>query len=311
MTLDTIASNLKVQINDLYLMANNQILTLNASNMNLVRTILPDGIPYYSTIDPYTRDIYAIVAPNSFGLSYFNLTVIDGNTNSIVSEIPLPYGSLFPAYDRTSQNIYITDELTDSVYIFAPEHYYSINLTESSLPTETTWYVNLSNGQSYYTSGMYIVFFEPNGNYTYTLSTVNKSWSASSYTNALRVSGSDIVNPVKWDEVIYKVVFTEHGLASGTDWYVLIGGQNISGTANSNISVYLINGTYQYSIGNVAGYTLSGGSGSAMIDGSGANVSVNYKGITNVSPALVYAAIGGIAAVAVAIGLFAVFRRKR
>ena len=297
--------------NDLYLMANNQILTLNASNMNLVRTILPDGIPYYSTIDPYTRDIYAIVALNSLGLSYFNLTVIDGSTNSIVSEIPLPYGSLFPAYDRTSQNIYITDEFTDSVYIFAPEHFYSINLTESSLPTETTWYVNLSNGQSYSTSGRYIVFFEPNGNYTYTLSTVNKSWSASSYTNALRVSGSDIVNPVKWDEVIYKVVFTEHGLASGTDWYVLIGGQNISGTANSNISVYLINGTYQYSIGNVAGYTLSGGSGSAMIDGSGANVSVNYKGITTVSPTLVYAAIGGIAAVAVAIGLFAVFRRKR
>ena len=113
------------------------------------------------------------------------------------------------------------------------------------------------------------------------------------------------------NEVIYKVVFTEHGLASGTGWYVLIDGQNISGTANSNISVYLINGTYQYSIGNVAGYTLSGGSGSAMIDGSGSNVSVNYKGITNVSPTLVYAAIGGIAAVAVTIGLFAVFRRKR
>ena len=100
MTLDSIASNLKVQINDLYLMANNQILTLNASNMNLVRTILPGGIPFYSTIDPYTRDIYAIVATNSLGLSYFNLTVIDGNTNSIVSEIPLPYGSLFPAYDE-------------------------------------------------------------------------------------------------------------------------------------------------------------------------------------------------------------------
>ncbi len=46
---------------------------------------------------------------------------------------------------------------------------YGISFTESGLPSGTTWFVNLTNGESYHSSTNIIDFSEPNGSYNYAI----------------------------------------------------------------------------------------------------------------------------------------------
>jgi len=52
---------------------------------------------------------------------------------------------------------------------------YTVTFAESGLPSGTMWYVNLSNGQSFSSTTNTITFNEPNGSYTYSISTINRN----------------------------------------------------------------------------------------------------------------------------------------
>ena len=53
---------------------------------------------------------------------------------------------------------------------------------------------------------------------------------------------------------VYRVVFNENGLPSGTTWSVILNGTTRPSTGN--ISFTILNGTYSYSIGSVPGYSI-------------------------------------------------------
>ncbi len=125
---------------------------------------------------------------------------------------------------------------------------YNVTFTETGLPSGTTWYVNLTNGNSYNTTSSTIAFNETNGTYNYTISTVNKIYRPDSYAGAFTINGSNVSQAIAFKEVTYKATFTETGLPSGTTWYVNLTNGNSYNTTSSTIAFNETNGTYKYTV---------------------------------------------------------------
>lgn len=300
----------------LYIFTYSNIFELNTNTLSVEQTILTSGASYWGVIDPFTQDIYVLVSTNSIYDSYTNISLINPSTGTIVDNFPLPFGGLFSAYDPSSQSIYVTDPFTNSVYVFQPEHYYSVNLTLKDLPSGTRWYVNVTGGPSYSSISDYISFYEPDGTYTYSVSTVNKTWEPGSSLNQFNVKGASQTISVNWKEVLYTVTFSESGLLSGQNWYVIVDGKNVSASSGTNITILLPNGTYQYTVGSVNGYTLTSGNGTVSISGAGRVETPSYSRIQPVPSSglppdtMMYAAIAGVLVIGSIGGIIFVRKRK-
>ena len=158
---------------------------------------------------------------------------------------------------------------------------YSVSFTESNLPSGTTWYVNLTSGQSFSSSTNTLTFTAPNGTYSYTIATADKTYSSPPSSGSVIVNGSPQSVSVTFSLVKYTVTFTESGLPSGTTWYVnLSNGQTFSSTA-STISFTETNGTYTYTVATTNKiYKPSSSSGSVTVNGSPQSVSVTFTFVT-------------------------------
>ncbi len=73
----------------------------------------------------------------------------------------------------------------------------------------------------------------------------------------------------------YPVTFTESGLPTGTSWSVKLG-RTVSSSTSSTISFHEGNGSYNYSVGVVAGYTAHPSSGTVTVAGKGVSVPIAF-----------------------------------
>lgn len=193
---------------------------------------------------------------------------------------------------------------------YAPAQY-SQTFEEKGLPSGTTWYVNLSNGQSFSSSTSTILLNLVNGTYPYTIGTTNKIFSASGGT--LTVSGNTVHESVTFSKVTYTATFTETGLPSGTTWYV--NGTNLIGheTSPTNITFMLTNGTYTFTISNLTSYYTTNSQFTVTINGSSfveETVHYYHRG-SSISSTEIYAIAGIIAAVAVIGGVVMIIRKRK
>jgi hypothetical protein len=78
----------------------------------------------------------------------------------------------------------------------------------------------------------------------------------------------------------YNITFTESGLSSGTSWSVTLNGSTESSTT-STITFTELNGTYQYTVLSVAGYTVSPFSGSITVSGGNVPASIIFTSVKN------------------------------
>jgi YVTN family beta-propeller protein len=156
---------------------------------------------------------------------------------------------------------------------------YTVTFTENGLPSGTIWYVNLSNGKSYSGTGTTITFSEPNGTYSYTIATVNKSYSPSQSSGTFKVNGANVNIGITFNLVTYKITFTENGLSSGTSWSVTL--NNITKTStNGTIIFNEPNGTYSYIISGISGYRANTYSGTINVNGNPISNSITWTVIT-------------------------------
>lgn len=153
---------------------------------------------------------------------------------------------------------------------------YTANVTfqESGLPTGSIWSVTLG-GTLNATNGTTLGFVEPNGTYAYSVSPP-AGWGASPASGNVTVSGS---NPAPIGLTFnstypWPISFNASGLPNGTGWAVSIGSQLASGTGNV-INLYEPNGTYDYVILDVPGFTTRY-SGSVLVHGHGVLVNVAF-----------------------------------
>jgi len=156
---------------------------------------------------------------------------------------------------------------------------YTVTFTESGLPSGTTWYVNLSNGQSYSGTGTTITFNEPNGSYSYTIATVNKIYAPSQSSGTFTVNGANVNIGITFNLVTYKITFTESGLPLGTTWSVTL--NNITKTSTNGAIIFNEpNGSYLYIISGISGYRANKYSGTINVKGNPVSNSITWTVIT-------------------------------
>jgi len=146
------------------------------------------------------------------------------------------------------------------------------------------------NGATATYSPAHVQAWSDDYNYFYTcnndncLSGVGNYWAdwhtygANGYLAPYVISGeSEDLFPIGPQET-FTVSFTETGLAAGASWTVTFGGVPYTSTA-STIAFSEPMGSYEYQVGNVAGYTVSPMGGTATVAGA-YNVSVAFTAVT-------------------------------
>jgi hypothetical protein len=267
-------------------------------NVTFTETGLPSGTAWYVNITgmpssgPITSSSYSISLMNS---SYTFTVSTENKTFS-------------PTYTSS----FTVNGAPVSITVTFSKVLYKVTFTETGLPAGSTWSVVL-NGATNTTTSSTISFMEPNGTYSYSVSTTNPAYGPSVSSSSITVSGSAKTVSLSFVPLTFTVTFTETGLPTGTTWYVnLSNGKSLSST-NSTITVSLTNGTYNYTASS-NGYKQK--TGSITLNDNSVTVSVVFEKITTVTPAkptsyLVYVLIGVIVATVVVAAAVLVMMRKK
>ncbi len=157
---------------------------------------------------------------------------------------------------------------------------YAVLFTETGMPVGATWWVNLTNGQSFSSLTTAIAFVEPNGTYFYSIGTTAKKFDAPP--GSFTIDGAGTAKSVTFGPVTQSITFTETGLPTGKSWTVVLNG-TVRSLTSSSTSFGVSNGSYVYLIAGPAGHQVSGTapSGTIVISGSSKTVSFTFvKGPT-------------------------------
>ncbi len=162
------------------------------------------------------------------------------------------------------------------IYIFrqvsTPE--YNVTFSESGLPGGSTWYVNLSNGNSYHSSTSSIIFQAYNGTYYYTIGS-NTVYGPYPSSGSFTVNGGNLVESVTFRLIHYNVTFTETGLPGGTIWSVTLGGIS-ENSDTATIKFVEVNGEYSFSVGKLNGFTPDPSAGVIKVNGQNVTQSISF-----------------------------------
>ncbi len=199
----------------------------------------------------------------SLSLSLPNGTYTYVLTSTDARWAPVPYGGTFTVNGAPM-----------IVNVTFVEQNQSVTFVESNLPSGTEWWVNVSGGFSNSSSVGSVGYQLPNGTYTYTATSANRTWWAPE--GNFTVDGAPLTISVNFSNVLYLVSFNETGLASGTVWSVTLAGVT-GGSTGPSVSFMVPNGTYNYQVAGVAGYvTVSSGPGSVTVSGAPVSESIVF-----------------------------------
>ena len=256
----------------------NNVTVINPSSKAVVSLIhfgQSYQLPLSMAYDPLNNFVY-VAAVNESISGFSDTYVINGSTNEVVDSIPSFEAGFGIVFSPASQQLYLTN-LNDYTFIISTEHFYEVSLNETNLPTGTEWWVNLSTGMSYSSNNSQIVFYLPNGTVSYTLAVALKTWAPNSIHNTITIRGNNTIGiSAPFHKVTFTVKFSESGLTAGTKWYISIDGGTYS-SANSTILVALQNGTYNYTLESISGFTTSEYTGSFTISGNGIEETVIWS----------------------------------
>jgi YVTN family beta-propeller protein len=210
-----------------------------------------------------------------------------GESNGTYAYLPQPYGAL------TAVTGSVTVNGTDvTVFVDYAPATFPVQFTEEGLPSGQSWSVTFNGSQSTATTNGRndTLAFPPvpNGSYPYSVAAV-PGWEQSnlSASGSIAIAGSalDLVleyvpappPPPPPSNATYFVSFVETGLPFGTEWLVLVPGAIAE--AATDTSTFLSggpNGTYNYSVWPVAGYTATPSSGSLTIAGRNQTIPIAF-----------------------------------
>ncbi len=153
---------------------------------------------------------------------------------------------------------------------------YSVSFTESGLPGGATWYANFTSGPSGFSlpegsaaAGSAISVNLVNGTYTYTVTTNNRSYTATGIPPLTESGGTPSIVPVVFSPQTYTVKFTESGLPSSVPWWVNVTGNPPANSTTPSLSLSEPNGTYAYTVRTgEKTYAPSPGGGSFTVNGA-------------------------------------------
>ncbi|MGC8645579.1 MAG: hypothetical protein ACP5UO_04860 [Thermoplasmata archaeon] len=156
---------------------------------------------------------------------------------------------------------------------------FNVTFTEQKLPAGTHWFVNISNGSSFSSVSPSLKFIGINGTYNYSVSTGNKLYRPSPYQGSFVIRGNSISLVETFYLVTYPVTFSETGLVNGTIWSITVNNNTLVST-NSTIIFRLSNGTFQYSIQSLPGFSTEQYVGNFTVNGTSMLFNVPWMLVT-------------------------------
>jgi hypothetical protein len=154
---------------------------------------------------------------------------------------------------------------------------YRVTLSESGLPAGTEWWVNVSGGASTSSRTGELGFFQPDGTWTYSASSANRSFFSSGGT--FTVDGKAISATVAFEPMNYSVTFAESSLPEGTAWWVNVTGGPVGESVGSMLPLAETNGTYVYSVAS-ADKTYDAPGGTFTVNGNPTSESIIFSRVT-------------------------------
>lgn len=267
-------------------------------NVSFTETGLPSGTAWYVNITGMASS--GPITSTSYTTSLQN--------GSYTFSVSTDNKSFSPSYTST----FTVNGAPVPVAVKFAEVLYKVTFTETGLPAGSAWSVTL-NGVTNTSTSSTIVLMEPNGSYTFSVSTTNPAYGPSAATSTFTVKGAAQSVSVSFIPLTFTVTFTETGLPSGTTWYInLSNGKSLSSTGTT-ITVSLTNGTYNYTASS-SGYKQK--TGSITLNDNSVTVTVAFEKLTTVTPAkpvsyLVYVLIGVIVATIVIASAVLLMTRKK
>jgi len=152
---------------------------------------------------------------------------------------------------------------------------YAVTFTESGLPIGTSWTVNLGGLKESSSAGT-ILFSEPNGTYSYTITTVPGHGAITPSGSVAVVGGPKAILASFITQ--YLITFRETGLPPSTTWTSTLGGVKHS-SPTSTIQFWEANGTSSYFVGTLAGYTRNPVSGTFTVAGGNQTINVVFTAV--------------------------------
>ncbi|MGA3023021.1 MAG: YncE family protein [Thermoplasmata archaeon] len=291
----------------------NRVSIINASQFALVANIGVGEAPIAATYDPANRDIYVVNEGSA------NITVIDGLTNQVVGQVSRVDPGPGITYDTSNGDLYICSNQggggrTNFVSVVNG----SADVVVESIPIDSgcggaiydphDGYVYVTD--RYSSKGpdvANVTVIDPRVNEVVLTLPVQLGPIGIAYDSAssvVYVADSD-TNNVSVLPPIYDVRVREIGLPLGTNWSAEIGGTTLSSTA-ATINFPQPNGTFNFTVGSVSGFSSSPPSGSIQVAGGPLWLNVTFSkggggsGLFGLPGQMGYDVLGGFLAALVA-----------
>jgi YVTN family beta-propeller protein len=242
---------------------------------HLIHSVSVGSLPDAAVYDSGNGFIYV---PNygTNNVVYDNVSIINGT--SILGSVKVGFQPDDPTYDSLNGNIYVPNY--DSSNVSVVYSIYPVTFTTGGLPPGTAWWVNITGQPTLFTNAPVLSVNEYDGAYLYSVSTIDKTFSALGGT--LVVNGATSLL-IQFSRVTYQVAFTGTGLPVGTNWSVKIRENSVTDTYSSETSTIRFqapNGTCQFALGTLPGWTTESFEGSFTINGRAVNQSIAWAQVT-------------------------------
>jgi hypothetical protein len=249
-----------------------QIIVLNGTTYSTIATIntTASGLEE-AALDPLTDEIYVTGGPTVAVIGAANHTVV---TNIDLGGLP-PLQGVGITFDDLQNRIYVAEPGNGSLGV--------INAQNNTLmgtfhccgnPGSITY--DPFNDFLYAETSSETETFDPLTNSAYGLLSVGGTMAIGAQNgNLLIASGGKLfqIGPPK-----YQLTFNETGLPSGMTWNVIVNG-NTASSSNGSLQFNELNGSYNYSVPAVTGYTASPNSGNVAIPGASKMVAIGFAPI--------------------------------
>jgi len=156
-----------------------------------------------------------------------------------------------------------------------PEGTVQVTFNEEGLASGVTWSVTF-NGVVQSTANTWMAFYVLPGTYSFTAGTV-ANYTETPASGSVVATGGYVTENLVYSPA-NTVTLTETGLPTGTSWSAIVDG--VTGTSTtSTVTVVVGDGTFDYQIPTVAGYTASPSGGSIAVSGP-YSLSVAFTAVT-------------------------------
>ncbi len=188
---------------------------------------------------------------------------------------------------------------------------YPVDFKVTGLPAGVTWSVNVSGyGTSPQVSGSLYTLNLTNGTYSYSISRTSTDYTSAYMDGTFTVSGSQVQILIPFFELLYSVSISETGLQADQNWTIMFNG-TIYTMSSIPLLLSLSNGSYEFTVTTISGYSISPQNGTFIVSGGAAQLVIEFTKHTPISPEIEYYLIIAAMLIVASVIFYFLVRRKQ